>query len=262
MARPVIGKAAAKMIGAAVDHVFDKVKARFLGPSNVEQRGPKQIRIGYVPDLTLQGLYANSASQEYARPDRGVMESLARVAEGYLDANREKTKAKIMANIDQFLRDADAQGVDTDVETVLGGQLAELFGTARSDIDRILSSESNHARNIGTLEGVDTVAAAHGIEDPSVYFIVARDDDRCDECTRLHLLPDGVTPKVWLRSEVGAGYHKRGQDNPKLSGLHPFCRCGIVGILPGYGFDKSGSISYVSHGHNELERQRDEESDE
>lgn len=259
MAKSTLGRAAAKLITSQIDTLFDRVKSRYLGPDAFERRGDKRLYIGYVPDLTLQGLYTAAANAEYTKPDRGVMDSLARIAEGFLDASREKTKAKVMANIEQFLREADASGEPADLETVLGGQLADVFGTARSDIDRILDSESTHARNLGTLEGINTVAAANGIEDPSVYFIVSRDKELCEECKRLHLMPDGVTPRVWLLSEVGHGYHRRGENAPKMSGLHPHCRCGCASILPGYGFDKDGGISYVERGHNELKRQREEE---
>ena len=39
------------------------------------------------------------------------------------------------------------------------------------------------------------------------------------------MLPDGITPRVWKMSEMGSGYHKKGDSSPKIGGLHPRCRC-------------------------------------
>lgn len=77
----------------------------------------------------------------------------------------------------------------------------------------------------------------------------------CDRCKELHLMPDGVTPRLWLLSEVNRGYAKKGDAVPSMSGQHPHCRCGIVTVTEGYGF-KNGSITYISPGHDEMKRQR------
>jgi hypothetical protein len=106
------------------------------------------------------------------------------------------------------------------------------------------------------LDGIVKVNASAGVEDPLIYFVVVRDDDLCDECRRLHLLPDGVTPKVWRLSEVKRGYHRKTDDVPSLGGEHPHCRCSLVTIMKGYGFTKSGGITYISPDHDELEAQR------
>ena len=86
--------------------------------------------------------------------------------------------------------------------------------------------------------------------------MTVRDQHRCDECTRLHMMPDGVTPKVWKLSDVGSGYHKKGQSQPKVGGLHPHCRCMLTHLLSGYGFDASGRVTYIAAGHDEYENQR------
>jgi hypothetical protein len=94
------------------------------------------------------------------------------------------------------------------------------------------------------------------IDDPVVYWVIVRDEHVCGECVRLHMLPDGVTPRCWYLSEVGHGYHKKGQDNPKVGGLHPHCRCSMVTLLPGYGFSASGNVAFISLNHDEVARQR------
>lgn len=243
------------MIERAIDNLFDRVKGRYLGPQ-AAKLVDKRIVIGYKPELTLQGLYGAAAAEERTRPDAGIQDSLVRTAEGYLDASRAKTKARIVTAVEHFLREAEYNGIDTDVETVLGGQLADLFGQTTQDLHRILDTEATHARNMGTLEGIVKVSAAANIQDPVVYFIIVRDGDACAECVRLHTLQDKpLTPRVWLLSEVGHGYHTRGDSNPKIGGLHPFCRCTMATLMPGYGF-VGAALRYLGKDHSELKKQR------
>ena len=95
-----------------------------------------------------------------------------------------------------------------------------------------------------------------GDEDPVVYFVTVRDEHLCAECRRLHLMEDGSTPRLWRSSEVGHAYHKRGDPDPKVHGLHPHCRCTPVSLAPGYGFDAAGRPTFVRLGHDALAEQR------
>ena len=68
-------------------------------------------------------------------------------------------------------------------------------------------------------------------------------------------MPNG-SPRLWKLSELSGGYHQRGQDFPSVMLLHPHCRCTMVMVPPGYGFDKKGHLTFVGLDHNELEKQR------
>lgn len=256
--RITLSRAAVKLIGQSVDQLFHRVAARYLGPDYLKKWGNKTIAVDYRPGLTLQELYSSAAGEERSRPDTEVMDHLARIANGYLDATREQTKARVVAHVDRFMRDAEEEGTETDLETVLGGHLYEVFGKARADVVRILDSENTHARNLGSLEGITKVSAAMGVEDPTVFFIVVNDEHLCDECRRLHLLEDNITPRVWKLSEVGSGYHKRGDPNPKIGSLHPHDRCSLAQVATGYGF-RGGGIAFIAIGHDEFARQRGED---
>lgn len=247
-----------KIINEHVDNLFEKVMARYLGPGAVRDFGDKRIMVSYKPELTLQHLYGEAAQEERSSPHVDVMESLANIAKGYLEATAASTKAQVAAVVDKALREADANGVDTDLDTVLTGHLNEIWGKATTEVKKILNTEATHARNLGAYEGIAKVSASFGIDDPVVYFVSVNDDSRCKECTRLHCLPDGVTPRLWLMSEVGAGYHKRGQDNPKIGGLHPNERCSLATLAPGYTFDRSGGVKFVKLDHLEFPIQREE----
>jgi hypothetical protein len=77
----------------------------------------------------------------------------------------------------------------------------------------------------------------------------------CNECLRLHMMPDGVTPLTWKLSQLSMNYHKRGENNPSVSGEHPGCRCSIAYLPEGWGF-KNGYVSFISLDHDEYKSQR------
>jgi hypothetical protein len=131
-----------------------------------------------------------------------------------------------------------------------------LWDSIRSSVERVVETENEHAKTIGIKEGIDQINASFGIDDPVVCFVPTGDDYVCDECRRLHLLPDGVTPRVWRSSEVESGYHKRGVDRPSWQLLHPHCRCALATVLKGFGFDKGGKVTFISNDHDELAYQR------
>lgn len=73
---------------------------------------------------------------------------------------------------------------------------------------------------------------------------------------RLHVMEDGVTPRLWFLSEVSRGYHRKGDNVPSVHELHPHGRCIMTTILPGFGFDKEGRITYIDKEHDAIEHQR------
>jgi hypothetical protein len=245
-------KGVVKIIHDAVDLLFDKAITRFIG----RPHGDKRIYIGTKPRVDLTSLFISASAEEHAKADQDILSSLIRIAVGYAEAQRESAKAQTVKAVDAWLNNAHAKGVETDVKTVLGGELEQVWGKAATAMHRIVDTEASNARNTGTLDGVVRVNAAMGIEDPIVYFVVVRDQALCEECKRLHLMADGVTPRLWHLSEIGHGYHKKGQDSPKVGGLHPHCRCSLVTLMPGYGFDKAGMVSYIEPDHDEMKKQR------
>lgn len=253
MAR-ILPLAAIKLIERQVDKLFDRAKARYLGP----QALPNRIYVGFRSEFSLPGIFHNASREERAIPDQKILQGLIQNAANYLDSYRHATKAQVVKKVQAFLQEAEAGGVKTDVATVLGGQLADVWGKTTNDVKRLIDTEATGARNIGTLEGIIGVNANEGIEDPIVYFVVVRDQHLCDECKRLHLMPDETTPRLWFLSELGHGYHKKGQETPKVNGLHPHCRCTMVTLMPGYGFGADGMVKFKSLNHDEMKAQRDD----
>lgn len=249
---PALGAGAIRNIHRGVDSVFDRLKVRMLGPQSV----PKQIYVAYTPAYSLPGIFQQAAREEGGVANLTHLNQILKVAGSYIDSVREKTKAKAVHEVQTFLADAQAQGVETNLETVLGGKLTEVWSETASAVRKIIDAEATHTRNVGVLDGIVRINASVGVEDPWVYFVVVRDASLCDECRRLHLLEDGITPRVWRLSEVGHGYHHKGESNPKMGGLHPHCRCSMVTLMPGYGFDEKGRIAYIARDHSEHKRQQ------
>lgn len=253
-----LGPQAQKIISAAVDLLFDRAKARLLGP-NAKGIDGKQLIFRFNPEFSLTGLFLDAGKQEGATPREEVLNALLKISGSYVDAHREKTKAKVLQHVQTFLADAQAQGIKTDVQTVLGGQLADIWAEVKTDIRRVAETETTITRNASIFDSIGRIAATTGREDPNVFFVTVRDQHRCKECTRLHMMPDETTPRVWKMSQLGSGYHKRGESNPKVGGLHPHCRCVLTHLLPGYGFDAAGRITYISQGYDEYAKQHGEE---
>ena len=243
------------LVSKAIDELFERIRLRVLGPKYGQPKD-KTILFRWKPQDSLAGLFASAAIEEHTQPDVKTLERLLGVAEHYLEAQRSTTKANVIKGVSAFLQDAWAKGTKTDVETVLGGTLFDVWKTTRSNLERIVNTEGTVMRNMGVLEGILKVNEDNDVDDPVVYFVVVRDEHLCWECKRLHLLDDGITPRLWKLSEVSNEYFKKGGSNPCMSGLHPHCRCSLCTLMSGYGFNDKGAVTYVGKDHNELEKQR------
>jgi hypothetical protein len=251
--KPRLGPAAVKAIERSVEVLFEKIRNHVMGD---KYPTGKRLYIAYKPDLTLKGIFNTAAAEEGVVPSEDVLKTLLKISNSYLDATKEKTTAKVVQSVQSFLQDAGNKGIETSVETVLGGKLYEVMGETTRDLKRIFETESTVIRNTSIMDGIVRSNAAAGIDDPTIFFVTVRDGVRCDECTRLHIQPDGTTPRVWKLSEVGSSYHKKGEEFPKIGGLHPHCRCVLTTLMPGYGFDGGGRVQYKSPGYDEYATQR------
>ena len=242
-------KRALKSISSSVDLVFKRIKWRVLGPDFV--KGPEGPLKPFHKRWSLPGLYHSATAEEAMEPNKKMLHGLMTIAEGYLDAEAERTKAKVIHAIHTAMnKDPDAELADLVIE-----ELEPVWKETTENVIKIVDTEGTTARNMGTLEGVARAGEMIGNDDPYVFFIPVRDHELCKECKRVHLMPDGVTPRIFKTSDVGTGYHTRGTDMPSISGLHPHCRCSLTGMARGYGFDAAGMIKFVDLDHDEYEAQ-------
>jgi uncharacterized protein (DUF2267 family) len=247
----MLPKSVIKDIRNEVDDVYDRIKARFLN----EKYKKKGIEFTFRND-TLEDFFRDIAEREGVEPDKDTLATLKEVAGSYLDASRERAKAQVIQAVQAVIRESVLSGETPNVRVAIQGQMSKIWGDATTHVNTILESEVNTAKNVSILEGITKYNASVGVDDPVVFFIIVRDGVVCSECVRLHMMPDGVTPRLWYMSEVGSGYHKKGDPNPKLSGLHPSCRCQLSTLLLSYGFNASGKVTYVAKDHSEIDKQR------
>lgn len=238
-------------VQSSVEEVYAKIKARFLG-TEYQKKG-----IEFKATNMLEEFYRDIAEREgVEEPSEDNIDTLKRVAESYLDASKEKATAQVLNAVQSSIRQAVLSGETKGIGTALEGALTEVWANATTHVHTILDSEINTTKNISIMDGIVQSNAVVGVEDPVVVFVIVRDGNACKECVRLHMMPDGITPRCWYLSEVGSGYHKKGENNPKMGGLHPHCRCVMSTVMPGFGFNAAGRVTFIAPNHSEIEKQR------
>lgn len=241
-------------INKLVEDVFDKVALMFIG--DIPRLKHKKLLIFNTQrNFGLAHLFVEAMSNRSPNIiEADVLKSLLESSHGYIESLKAKTRSNITERVDGIVKEAKARGDKVDDEEI-NEVIEDEMGRAKSHMKAIAESESTKVRNIGSAMEISREAATVGDHDPLVYFVVVKDGATCKECKRLHLMDDGA-PRVWKFSELKQGYHKRSDDVPSAFGLHPHCRCTLTYISKGYGFDKSGKITYIGKHHDEFERQR------
>jgi len=243
-----------KSIEKLIKSKFDLLSLRFLGilPTASQQKSIifKTTRNNLV-SLFLQALGTRDPNSLEER----TLKTMLRIANGYMDGLRDRTAARVVHDIDSYMKNKSLQNAPIDLDEVnamIDGELDK----AGKHMKLIAAAESNKAINTGVALQISKMGKDKK-EDPTVFFVVTHDDVTGPEEYVLHTLPDRVTPRVWKLSEIGSEYHKKGDSNPKFPGLHPNCRCKLTYLAKGFGFDDAGSVKYIDKNHDEFEAQRE-----
>lgn len=236
---------------------FDSVTMKFLGMVPKPSKS-KQITFSTSNEDSMISLFLQAlGSQNPNEIEEQTLKTMLRVTGGYMDGLRDRTAARIMHDIDSYVQTQSLKKEPASakqIEKIINKEMTK----AGSNLKLIVNSESNKAANTGTALQISKLAEQKGIDDPTVFFVVTVDDVTGPEEFVLHLLPDRKTPRVWKLSELGAEYHKVGDPNPKLPGLHPNCRCKLTYLAKGWGFSSEGKVKFISLEHDEFERQREQ----
>lgn len=218
-------------------------------------KNKKSIIFTSKPDLTLAHLFVRSLESDNLLPaEEEALKNLLSTAEEYISSLRSKTKAQVLERVESYVKEKNLKR-EKPSTVDMKNHISDVFVKAKSHMKTIAEAESTKARNMGRALQIGKVAASQGEKDPSAYFVVVRDGKTCSECIRLHLQEDGVTPRVWKLSEIKFSYHKKGENNPSIAGIHPHCRCSLVFLPKGYGF-KEGKVDWISEEHDEYLKQR------
>lgn len=242
-------------IAKVVDELFDRIALSYLG--NIPRFKNKKLMVfSTSPNLGLSHLFVQAMQNKVPNAlEQEVLKGLLVSADGYIEALKNKTRSNITEAVDGLARQAKLTNDKIDSKTV-ERLIEEELVKAKVHIKTIIESEATKLRNLGTLMDITRVAASVNDDDPTVFFQVVRDATTCKECIKLHLMPDGVTPRLWKFSELKQGYHKRGEVNPSAFGLHPHCRCTLTYLSKGFGFNSQGEVGYQTEKHDAFSKQR------
>lgn len=230
-----------------VEGIFDRIALQLIGdiPS---LRNKKRLVISSEVNFGLSHLFVQAMANKAPNSlEQGVLKGLLESSNGYIESLKNKTMSNVAERIDGIAREAKLQHrklSEEEIQVVLDDEL----GRAQNHMKTIAEAESTKLRNLGTMMDISRVSASVGDEDPTVFFIVVKDNTTCKECLQLHLMEDQVTPRLYKLSELKQGYHKRGEDKPSAFGLHPHCRCTLTYLTRGFGFDKVGKLKYQEEG--------------
>jgi hypothetical protein len=248
-----ISSSGKESISNHVNKLFDVLAFKLLG--RIPKLHNKPHLFDILGGLSLAHIFIQAmGNKEPNHFEKDVLRSILSSSFGYIESLKNKTSSNVVESIDALVKEAKAKGTQVSEE-----QVNEVFSSemdkAKSHMKLIAEAETTKTRNMGHTMEIAEKAKQYGVEDPNVFFVVVRDASLCKECLRLHMLPDGNTPKVYKMSELSMGYHKRGDDRPSAAGAHPHCRCSLSQLPPGWGF-KNGFISFVSLEHDEYKKQR------
>lgn len=232
-----------------VENLFDNIALSFLG--NIPKlRNKKFLAITSESNFALPHLFVQAMRNRTPNSlEADVLKSLLDSAHGYVESLKNKTASNIVERIDGLTREAHLRKEKLKEEDVQAA-IDEELGKAKSHMSGIVESESTKFRNLGSMMDITRVSADIGDFDPTVFFVMIKDQSTCKECIRLHLMPDGSTPRLWKLSELKQGYHKRGENNASAFGLHPHCRCTLTYLVKGFSFDEFGRLKYRSQNHD------------
>jgi hypothetical protein len=238
-----------------VEEMFDSISLSFIGDIP-KLKNKKLLVISSERNFGLANLFVQAMQNKTPNPiEQDILKSILNSAHGYIESLKNKTASNIVERIDGLAREASLKNQKMDEDEVQAILNEEMKRTS-SNLQSLVESESTKFRNLGNAMEISRVASSLEDMDPTVFFVVVRDNKLCSECRRLHLMPDGVTPRLWKLSELKQGYGKRGDETPSLFNRHPNCRCTLTYLSSGFSFDKKGKIAYRSENFNALEWQR------
>lgn len=250
-----ISSSGKEAIEIAVHKMFDVLAYKLLG--NIPKLRNKSPFFSSAPAMSLAHIFIQAlGNREPNHIQRDVLRSILNSSYGYIESLKNKTGSSVTEAVDALVKEAKLQN-----GRISSAQIAEVIAAemdkARGNMKLIAEAETTKSRNAGHTMEIIGNAKDQGIDDPTVFFIIVRDGKACSECVRLHMLPDGITPKVYRLSELSMGWHKRGEDRPSACGEHPNCRCSLSHLPKGWGF-KSGFVSFISLDWDEYRSQRED----
>jgi hypothetical protein len=243
-------------IEALIGKMFDGIAYDLLG--YIPGPGKKITFSTRKPSYTLLHLFLESLGNRVPTDgEKDYAKSLVQNAANYVTSLRDKTKAGLIEAVDAYIQQEEGAGRKAS-RAMINDIIAKEMEKAKSHVKMIAEAESTKVRNGAVAADIERVGKSLSIQDPSVYFVVIKDGKTCQYCLRNHFMDDRVTPKVLKLSEVKKTYlttQERKDGMCSIAGQHPHCRCSMVFLAPGFGFE-AGRMKWVGYGHDEHSRQK------
>lgn len=241
-------------ISRLIEQLFDRAALRLLG--NVPKLQHKRTYlVGFEQTPSLANIFVQAMGNKYLNhTEQDVLKGILDGTYSYVDILKNKTTNDIIQQLEGLAREARISNTQIPKEE-LDSVIKVGLDKARSHLETIAGTEGTKSRNLGSAMDITRDASE---KDPVVGFAVLKDKSTCEECIRVNLMDDGITPRLYRMSELSAGYFKRGDKVPSLLGQHPNCRCTLINVPKDWGFDPSGHITFIAIGHSEINKQRKE----
>lgn len=211
---------ALKKIANLIDQHFDSIGLKFLGL--IPKSRGSRIFFDAEPDSLVSLFLEALDTKSPTKTEEDTLKSILTIADGYVDALKERTKAQVLQDINAYVNDQKRQKKPIDVSKV-NEIFTEKIDKAKAHFELIAGQESYKTKNIASALKFTRIGESLGESDPTVFFVVTHDDRTGPYEYILHTLPDKVTPRLWKLSEVQSSYYKPGDQYPSFSGLHVNC---------------------------------------
>lgn len=232
------------------------VADKWIDPSTLKFDAMKTVPGLYIKTLKMLG------SEDVPESIRSkTINFLKTNVSGYLDGLKQTltnhSHAIIMgeSHLTDKMRSMIGEGVEaTDSNREIAEKLAQTFGRFTKHWQTVVTTELSHAQNLAAVDSILTNNKTTHPDDVYVYKVTAQDARVCKTCKKFWQLPSNPRiPKVYKLSELVATNIGQGRDNqaPTVSSQHPNCRCLLLQIPKGYGFDNGGNLNFVNFNHNE-----------
>jgi len=233
-------KKLSKTIKLAIQSLFERTKARFLGSSYEGPRIFLQVVGGMNPNDTLEGAFRHALFMNLgarAVVDPKLLDAQEEEFETLVDALKERTTLDVLRAVNEGSEE----------------KVIEAMGRAESHLDLIATTEVRRAQSVAETSSVHQFAAASGISDPTVFFIGVNDDKMCSICKKMYYVgAQPPVPKLFKLSEVKTTYLKKKEwdgETPHTAG-HARCRHSMTILAPGFTIGPDGRVKWEGLGYD------------
>ena len=241
-----MNKTLSKTIKLAINALFERAKARFLGSSYDGPRIYVQVIDEAKPEDTLEGAFRHALFMNLgarAKVNDKLLDAQEEELDSVIDALKEKTKLDVLRAVQE--------GSEKKV--------MEAMDRAEKHMELIASTEVRRSQSLAELSSAHQFASASGLGDPTVFFVGVNDNKMCNICKKMYYVGGAPpVPKVFKLSQVQTSYLKKKEwdgETPHTSG-HPRCRHSMTVLAPGFTFNGSGRVVWKDLGWDEYEERK------